>query len=62
MPVVDFFDNDGLSCKGHAEIDLLVVQAKTSAAGDDDRAVVEWLVRLWDPSIAAAKSRVIRFA
>ena len=34
--MVDFFDTDGLSCKGDAEIDLLVVQAKTSAAGDHD--------------------------
>ena len=40
--MVDFFDADGLAGEGHAEVDLLVVQAKTSAAGDHDRAVDCW--------------------
>src|SRR5271165_4428665 len=56
--VVDFFDADGLSRKGNAEINLLVVQAKASAAGDHDGAVVERVVRFWDPSIGAAGSRI----
>jgi len=56
--VVDFFDADGLSCKGNAEVDLLVVQAKTSATGDHDRAVVEGVVRFWDASIRMGGSRV----
>jgi hypothetical protein len=39
---VDYFtDPDGLSCERYAEVDLLVIEAKTSAAGDHDRAVVE---------------------
>lgn len=56
--VVDFFDADGLSCERYAEIDCLVVQAKASAAGDHDGAVVEGIVRLWDALIGAAGSRV----
>ena len=32
--VVHFFDTDSLAGEGYAEVDLLVVQAKTSAAGD----------------------------
>ena len=54
--MVDFFDPDSLSRKGYAEIDLLAVQAKTSAAGDHDGAVVDRVVRLWD----AAPSQGIR--
>ena len=45
MPWIDFFDSDGLSGKGNAEIDLLALQAKTSADGDHDGAVVERVVR-----------------
>src|SRR4029077_9176841 len=45
--MVDFFDADGLAGEGHAEVDLLVVQAKASAAGDHDRAVVKWVMRFW---------------
>jgi hypothetical protein len=56
--VVDFFDADGLSCRGHAEIDLFIVQAKTSATGDHDGAIVERVMRFWDSSIRAAGSRV----
>jgi hypothetical protein len=56
--VVDFFDADGLSSKGYAEVDLLVVQAETSATGDHQRAVVERVVRLWDASIGTAGSRI----
>jgi hypothetical protein len=37
--VVDFLNADGLSRKGHAEIDLLVVQAKTSQT----RGAANWL-------------------
>ena len=39
--VVNFLDAHGLAGKRYAEVDLLVVQAKTSAAGDHDGAVVE---------------------
>ena len=35
-----------------------LVQAKTSAAGDHQRAVVERIVRFWDSAIGAAGSRV----
>jgi hypothetical protein len=34
--VVIFFDADGLAGEGNAEIDLVVIEAKTSAAGDDN--------------------------
>ena len=56
--VVDFFDTDGLSGKGNAEIDFLVIQAKTSAAGDHDGAVVERVVGLGNAAIRARGSRV----
>ncbi len=56
--VVDFFDTDGLSGKGNAEVDLLVVQAKTSAAGDHDGAVVKWVMGLRDASIRAGRGGV----
>src|SRR4029077_5038211 len=56
--MVDFFDADGLAGEGHAEVDLLVVQAKASAAGDHDRAVVKWVMRFWDASIRTGRSRV----
>jgi hypothetical protein len=46
--VVHFLNTDGLAGEGGAEVDLLVVQAKTSAAGDDDGAVVERVVRFGD--------------
>jgi len=52
--MVDFFDAD----EGHAEVDLLVVQAKASAAGDQDRAVVKWVMRFWDASMRTGRSRV----
>jgi len=55
---VDFFDADGLSCQGHTEIDLLVVQAKATATGDHDRAVVKWIMRFWDAAIRTGRSRV----
>ena len=38
--MVNFFDLNDLSRKGHTEIDLLVVQAERSATGDDHRVVV----------------------
>ena len=56
--MVDFFDADGLSSERHAEIDLFVVQAKTSAAGDHDGAVVERAVRFGHAAIGARGSRV----
>ena len=43
--MVDFFDADGLADEGLAEVDLLVVQAKASAASDHDRAVAKWVMR-----------------
>src|SRR3984885_9434987 len=46
--VVNFFDADRLAGEGYAEVDLLVVQAKTSATGDHDGAVVERVVRIGD--------------
>jgi hypothetical protein len=46
--VVNFLDTDGLASEGCAEVDLLVVQAKTSAAGDHNGAVVERVVRYGD--------------
>ena len=49
--MVDFFDADGLAGEGHAEVDFLVVQSKTSAAGDHDPAVVEWVVGFWNAPI-----------
>jgi hypothetical protein len=55
---VDFFDAHGLAGEGDTEVDLLVVQAKASAAGDDDGAVVERVMRFWDASIGSARSRV----
>src|SRR5205807_8281662 len=39
--VVNFLDADGLPGERYAEVDFFVVQAKTSAAGDHDGAVVE---------------------
>ena len=56
--VVHFFEADGLSGKGYAEVDLLVVQAETSATGDEDSAVVERVVRFGDASIETGRSRV----
>ena len=53
--MVDFFDADGLAGERYAEVDLLVVQAKASAAGDHDRAVVKWVMRFWDASIRTRK-------
>lgn len=55
MTVVDFFDADGLSREGHAELDLLVVQAKTPAAGDHDGAVVKRVVRFRDAAMGIRK-------
>src|SRR5439155_16420282 len=49
--VVNFLDADGLPGERYAEVDFLVVQAKTSAAGDHDGAVVERVVRFRDASI-----------
>src|SRR6201993_3041071 len=37
---------------------FIVVQAKASAAGDHDRAVVKWVMRFWDASIRTGRSRV----
>src|SRR5579864_625862 len=56
--VVDLLDTDGLARKGYAEVDLLVIEAKTSAAGDHDGPVVEGVVRFGDASIRATGSRV----
>ena len=58
MPWSTSLTPTGLACKGHAEIDLLVVQAKASATGDHDGAVVEWVVRFWNAAIGAAGSRI----
>ena len=46
--VVNFLDSDRLAGEGYAEVDLLVLQANTSAAGVDDGAVVERVVRFGD--------------
>jgi hypothetical protein len=51
--VVHFFDPDGLAGEGYAEVDLFVVQAKTSAAGHHDGAVVERVVRIGDAKIVS---------
>jgi hypothetical protein len=48
MPWSTSFDADRLAGEGYAEVDLLVVQAKTTAAGDDDSAVVERVVGFGD--------------
>src|SRR5439155_21760638 len=56
--VVNFLDADGLPGERYAEVDFLVVQAKTSAAGDHDGAVVERVVRFRDASIRTRGSRV----
>src|ERR1700756_4530803 len=56
--VVDLLDTDGLARKGDAEVDLLVIEAKTSAVGDYDGPVVERVVRFGDASIRATGSRV----
>jgi len=55
---VHFLDADGLAGERYAEVDLLVVQAKTSAAGDHDGAVVERVVRFGNAVIRARRSRV----
>src|SRR5215831_11370681 len=44
----------GLTSEGYAEIDLFVIQAKASTAGDYDGAVVERVVRFRD---AATRTR-----
>src|SRR5438445_6571498 len=44
--VVNFLDTDGLPGERYAEVDYLVVQAKKFAAGDDDGAVVDRVVRI----------------
>jgi hypothetical protein len=56
--VVDFLDTDGLSGEGNAEVDLLVIEAETSAAGEHDGAVVERVVRFGEASIGARGRRV----
>ena len=56
--VVHFLDADGLPGERYAEVDFLVVQAKPSAAGDPDGAVVERVVRFRDASIRTRGSRV----
>jgi hypothetical protein len=43
--VVDFLDTEGRTGEGNAEVDFLVIEAETSAAGDHDGVVVEWVVR-----------------
>jgi len=49
---------DGLTGEGYAEVDLLVVQAKTSAVGDNNGAVAERVVRFGDAAIGAEGRRV----
>ena len=49
--VVDFLDTDGLTGERHAEVDLLVVEAKTPTAGDYYGAIVERVVRFGDTAI-----------
>src|SRR5579864_1118698 len=39
--ILDFLHTNGLAGEGYAEVDLLVVQAKASTAGDHDGAIVE---------------------
>src|SRR5579864_3904776 len=56
--VVDFLDTDSLACERYPEVDLLVVQAKTSATGDHDSAVVERVVRFGYAEIGARRSRI----
>jgi hypothetical protein len=46
--IFDFLDTHGLTSEGYAEIDLLVIQAKASTAGDYDGVVVERVVRFRD--------------
>jgi hypothetical protein len=58
MPVVHLLDADGLAGERYAEVDLLVVQAKTSATGDHERTVVKWVMRFWNASIRTGRSRV----
>ena len=56
--VVNFLDAHGLAGERNAEVDLLVVQAKTSATCDHDGAVVERVVSFRDAAIGARGSRV----
>jgi hypothetical protein len=58
--VVDFLDTDGLTGEGNAEVDLLVIEAETSAAGDHNGAIVEGVVRFGEAAIGARGSRVDR--
>src|SRR5262245_42723984 len=58
MPWSDFFDFDGLSGEGNAEVDLLVAQAKTSAAGDHYGAVAERIQWFGNASIRSRGGRV----
>ena len=44
--------------KGYAEVDLLVVEAKTPAAGDHDGAIVERVVRLGNAAIRTRGRRI----
>jgi hypothetical protein len=49
-----------LASKGYAEVDLLVVEAKTPAAGDYDGAVVERVVRFRDAARDLALKLTVR--
>jgi transposase InsO family protein len=53
--VVNFLDTDGLTGEGSAEVDLLVIGAETSAAGDHEGAVVEGVVRFGEASIGGER-------
>src|SRR5579864_6107776 len=56
--ILDFRHTNGLAGEGYAEVDLLVVQAKASTAGDHDGAIVERVVRFGDAATGARGSRV----
>jgi hypothetical protein len=49
--IFNFLDTDSLAGKGYAQVDLLVVEAKTPATGDHDGAVVERVVRFGNAAI-----------
>src|SRR5215469_5449174 len=48
----------GLTSEGYAEIDLFVIQAKASTAGDYNGAVVERVVRFRDAAIRTRGRRI----
>jgi hypothetical protein len=53
--VINFFDADPLACQHRGDIDLLAVQADSSAGGDEDVAVVEGITELGQAIILALR-------